>query len=722
MAVQTAQKTVTLTIDDRQITAPEGQTILDAALAAGIDVPRLCHDPRLKPVGACRLCIVEIEGEDGLHTSCTREVAEDMIVSTETDELRSMRKSVLELIFGDHRVSCPTCDKNGDCALMDYGYRYQADQFAFGVYQPGPIVPNFTTGNKAIAFDPQLCINCGRCVRICDEVVMASALTFKWRASGVEVTTPFDVPLNDTSCVLCGLCISTCPTGAMYDRAALGRGQIKDLEMVRTVCPYCGVGCVMDLNVNRETNRVVRVTAPVGCVPNDGNLCVKGKFGLEYVHSPERLTSPLIKENGEFREAGWDEALELAGRRMRELRDEHGPASVAFLSSSRCTNEENYLMQKLARTAGATNNVDQCATTCHAPTVAGLNMSFGSGAMTNSIAEIKDVDTLFIIGSNPTEAHPIIGLEMKKALKRGAKMVVCDPRKTWVAQRADVHIQHRPGTDNMLINAMMRHIVESGLHDLEFIESRCENFDAFRANLQGFTVEQAAEVCDVPADLIRQAAELYARGDPSSIFYTLGITEHTSGTENVQNLANLAMLCGQIGKASSGVNPLRGQNNVQGGCDMGAMPGDLPGYQKVVDESVRLKFARGLGGRDPDREGWRGHRLHRKGRGGGPAGLLCLRGRPGAVRTEPGQGDCQPGEPRFPGLPGDLHVRNRETGGCGAAGLQLRREGRDLHQYRTTGPAGSQGHRSTGQSEAGLGDHLPDVDRHGPPDVVQQRR
>jgi len=436
-------------------------------------------------------------------------------------------------------------------------------------------------------------------------VVMASALTFKLRGASVEVSTPFDMPLNETSCVLCGLCISTCPTGAMYDRAALGQGQIKDLEKVRTVCPYCGVGCTMDLNVNREANRIVRVTAPVGSVPNDGNLCVKGKFGIEYVHSPKRLTTPLIKENGEFREAGWDEALELAGRRLRQLRDEHGPDSIAFLSSCRCTNEENYLMQKVARTAGATNNIDQCATTCHAPTVAGLASAFGSGAMTNSIGEIKDVDTLFIIGSNPTEAHPIIGLEMKKALQRGAKLVVCDPRMTWVAKRADVHIQHKPGTDNMLINAMMHHLIENGLYDLEFTESRCENFDAFRKNLADVTVEAAAEVCDVPAELIRQAAEMYAKGDPSSIFYTLGITEHTSGTENVQNLANLAMLCGQIGKPSSGVNPLRGQNNVQGGCDMGAMHGDFPGYQKVADEAVRLKFAKAWDVEIPTNEGGR---------------------------------------------------------------------------------------------------------------------
>ncbi len=598
-------KTVSLTIDGRQLTSPEGETIMTAALAADIDVPRLCYDPRLKPVGACRMCIVEVDGERGLPTSCTTEVAEGMVVRTESDQLSEKRKTVLELVLSDHRVTCPTCDKNGDCALMDYTYRYQADQYAFGTYQPGPALPNFTTGNKAIAFDPQLCIVCGRCVRICDEVVLASALTFKSRAASVEVSTPFDIPLNETSCVLCGLCISTCPTGAMYDRTALGQGQIKDLEKVQTVCPYCGVGCAMELNVNRETNQIVRVTAPVGSVPNDGNLCIKGKFGIEFVHSPKRLTTPLIKENGEFRRAGWDEALELAGRRMRELRDEHGPDSIAFLSSCRCTNEENYLMQKVARTAGATNNIDQCATTCHAPTMAGLASAFGSGAMTNSIGEIKDVDTMFIIGANPTEAHPIIGLEMKKALQHGAKLIVCDPRKTWMANHADVHIQHKPGTDNMLINAMMWYIIENDLHDLEFAESRCENFESFRKNLDGVSVEEAAEVCDVPAELIRQAAEMYAEGDPSSIFYTLGITEHTSGTENVQNLANLAMLCGQIGKPSSGVNPLRGQNNVQGGCDMGAMHADFPGYQKVQDQVVRVKFAEAWDAEIPTNQGGR---------------------------------------------------------------------------------------------------------------------
>jgi formate dehydrogenase alpha subunit len=434
---------------------------------------------------------------------------------------------------------------------------------------------------------------------------MAEALTLKGRALDVRVSTAFDLPLNETSCELCGLCVSTCPTGALWESAAKGRGRAKDLKKVRTTCTYCGVGCQIDLNVNPKTNRLVRVTSEPGVGSNDGNTCVKGRFGAEFVHSPERLTTPLIRENGELKEASWDEAISYAGTRLAEIRDKYGPDGIAFLSSCRCTNEENFLMQKLARVAGKTNNIDQCATTCHAPTVAGLAITFGSGAMTNSIGEIKDVDTLFIIGSNPTDAHPIVGLEMKKALRKGAKMVVCDPRKTWVAKHADVHIQHAPGTDNFLINAMMNYIIEQDWHNKEFVAERCENFDDLKDNVKDYSVEEAARVCGVDADDIRKAAKLYAHGNPSAIFYTLGITEHTCGTENVMNLANLSMLCGQIGKASSGVNPLRGQNNVQGGCDMGAIHSVFPGYQKVADPAVRKKFGEAWNTEIPTNKGGR---------------------------------------------------------------------------------------------------------------------
>ena len=593
-----------ITINGKELAGKAGQTILETATEHGIEIPNLCSDPRLKPTGACRMCLVEVEGQRGPVTACTFQIQDKMVVKTETERVRAMRTTVLELLFYEHRGVCTTCDDNGECKLQQYAYEYKIADDIFNV-TPGTSEPNYTTGNRAIQYDPNKCIRCGRCVRICDEVQMDTALTFRERANQVEVSTAFGIPLNESTCELCGQCVSTCPTGALYDRSAIGKGQCKDIVRTTTTCPYCGVGCQMKLNVNPKIGRIVRVTSETGCVPNDGNLCVKGRFGFNYVHSDERLTKPLIRRDGKFVEVEWNEAIAFVGKRLREIRDTYGPDSIAFLSSCRCTNEENYLMQKIARTAGSTNNIDQCATTCHAPTVAGLAAAFGSGAMTNSISEIKNVQTLFLIGANPTDAHPIVGLEMKKALAKGAKLIVCDPRKTWMARRADIHIQHRPGTDNMLINAMMNYIISSKLHNQNFVDQRCENFDAFVANLKDYSVEQAAKVCGIDADLIRRAASMYAAGTPSSIFYTLGITEHTCGTENVQNLANLAMLCGQIGKPSSGINPLRGQNNVQGGCDMGAMASSFPGYQKVTDEAVREKFSKAWGVELPTNKGGR---------------------------------------------------------------------------------------------------------------------
>jgi len=355
--------TAKLTIDGREVEALPGQTILEAALQAGIHIPNLCYDQRLTPTGSCRLCLVQIEGQQGLHTSCTRKAEAGMVVHTETPELVEARRDVLELLLSEHRVACTSCDKNGECLLIEYSYRYQADERRYGAYvSPGPQA-NYTAGNKTIQYDPEKCIRCQRCVKICSEVVMADALTMKERAAGTVVSTAFNMELNDSTCVLCGSCVSTCPTSAMYDQDALGLGQCKDLVKVRTTCAYCGVGCQLDLNVNRATGRLVRGTSVPGCVPNDGNLCVKGRFGFQFVHSPERLTTPLIKENGSFRPASWEEAISLAGRRLKEIREEHGPQSIAFLSSSRCTNEENYLFQKLARAAGRTNNIDQCAST-----------------------------------------------------------------------------------------------------------------------------------------------------------------------------------------------------------------------------------------------------------------------------------------------------------------------------------------------------------------------
>ncbi|MCX6026826.1 MAG: 2Fe-2S iron-sulfur cluster-binding protein, partial [Chloroflexi bacterium] len=329
---------LTFTLDGREVTATEGQTILQAALAHGVAIPRLCYDPRLSPTGACRLCLVEIEGEAGMHTSCTRLAMPGMSVRTDTEVIRASRKMTLEFLLSEHRVACTTCDADGDCLLQDYAYEYGAAQERFLSLARPETEGAYTCGHQGIIYDPSKCVRCQRCVRICDEVEMAEALTLKGRAMDVQVSTAFDLPLNQSTCEICGLCVSTCPTGALWEREAKGRGRAKDLNKVRTTCPYCGVGCQIDLRVNRKTNRIVRVTAEPGCVPNDGNICVKGRFGFHFVHSPERLTKPLVRENSTFREASWEEAISFAGRRLAEIRDQHGPEGVAFLSSCRCTN------------------------------------------------------------------------------------------------------------------------------------------------------------------------------------------------------------------------------------------------------------------------------------------------------------------------------------------------------------------------------------------------
>lgn len=582
---------VQLTIDGRQVRGQENQTILEAGLEHGIEIPNLCHDPRLSPAGACRLCLVEIEGENGLHTSCTRKIRQGMIVRTKTDEIREIRKTIIELLFSEHRANCATCDKNGDCLLQQYAYEYQVSEELFAQEQTPGHEANYTDGNNAIEYDPNKCIRCGRCIRICEEVQMNGALTFRGRASDVEVSTGFDIPLNETQCELCGNCVSACPTGALYERSAKAKGQAKDFVRVRTTCPYCGVGCQMDLNVNPKTNRIVRTTSQPGTVPNNGNLCVKGRFAFDFVADESRLRTPLIKRNGKFEEATWDEAIKIIAGRLNKIRTESGPDAVGGLSSAKCTNEENYLFQKFMRACVGTNNVDHCARLCHASTVVGLAKAFGSGAMTNSIDEVRHAKCIFVIGSNTTEAHPVLGLYIKEAVVRnGAELIVADPRSIDLVRFAKVHLRQRPGTDVALVNAMMNVIVNENLADMEFIKQKTENFEDLVAAVKEFTPEKAAEITFVPAETIRNAARAYARADTASIIYSMGITQHTTGTDNVLSLANLAMLTGNVGKESTGVNPLRGQNNVQGACDLGALPNVFPGYQSVEDTELRKKF------------------------------------------------------------------------------------------------------------------------------------
>ena len=582
---------VNLMIDGRPVAVTEGTTILETALAAGIDIPRLCHHPRLRPMGGCRLCIVDVEGIRGLQTSCCLEAAEGMEVRTSTPEIRRLRKTTLELIIAEHRMACATCDTDGSCELQDAAYRLGVNESAHPPMQLEIRTPNYTSRDKAIAYDPSKCIRCGRCIRACDEIQGARVLTMAGRGAGSLVTTPFHDDPETTACETCGQCIDICPTGAMAARAGLRRGRKKDLQAVTTTCVYCGVGCQLILQADRKTNELVRVEASPE-VPNHGSACVKGKFGLDFLGRSDRLSTPLIRKGGELQPAGWEEAIALVARRFSEIRSESGPDSLAVLSSAKTTNEDNYLMQKFARAVLGTNNVDHCARLCHASTVAGLARAFGSGAMTNSIHELRDAPVVFVIGSNTTECHPVIGSLLRQgARESGTRLIVADPRRISLAGDAEIHLQHRPGTDVALINGMIHVILEEALEDRRFITGRCDGFDRFRDSVSGFTPEIAAGITGVPADDIRRAARIYAGAQAASIVYSMGITQHACGTDNVLSLANLAMVTGNVGKLHSGVNPLRGQNNVQGACDMGALPDVFPGYQKAADPEVRRRFS-----------------------------------------------------------------------------------------------------------------------------------
>jgi len=587
---------INLTIDNIPISVPEGTTILNAAKQLDIDIPHLCNDDRLTHTGACRLCLVEIEGQPKLQTSCSRLAEDGMVIWTETKEIKKLRKIVLELFIAEHRLSCTTCDKDGDCLLQDYSYRYRINEYKFPHLEHKITSMNYTAREKAFVYDPSKCIRCGRCIKMCREVQGVEAIAFQKRSYEVMVTTGFDVPLKDTVCETCGQCVGTCPTGALYTKAAKGKGQAKTLTKTRTTCTYCGVGCQLDLNVSRQTGKIVMVTTETGSIPNDGNTCVKGRFGMDFIHSDKRLTKPLIKENGEFREAEWDEALNLAAAKFSSIKEQFGSDSLAGLSSARTTNEENYVMQKFIRAAVGTNNVDHCARLCHASTVAGLARAFGSGAMTNSIEEIKRASLVFVIGSNTTECHPVIGITIRQAAASGKTvLIVADPRKISLTEDASLHLQHKPGTDAALINAMMHVILSEGLEDRDFIESRTEGFSEITEAIKRHSPEFAERICGIPAEEIRKAARLFAEAETASIIYSMGITQHTTGTDNVLALANLAMMTGNIGKECSGVNPLRGQNNVQGACDMGALPNVYSGYQKVDDSAVNEKFEKAWG-------------------------------------------------------------------------------------------------------------------------------
>lgn len=580
---------IQLRIDNQEVEVNKGDTILKAAQKLGIKIPTFCYDERLKGDGACRMCVVEVKGTDKLFASCSVPAENNMEVQTHSPKVIEARKEVLELTWASHPNECVVCDVNGDCKLQDYMYEYDVD--AEPVYGGHKRIYDIDNSNKFFYLDPEKCILCGLCVRVCAELQGNEALGINKRGFKSFVSFAFDKGMEFSNCVSCGNCVSICPTGALTEKRKIKFRQ-NEVTKTRTTCPYCGVGCQFELVV--KDNKVVQIE-PLNLIPNEGLLCVKGKFAFKYINHKDRLTTPLIKENGVFKEASWKEAYDLIVSKINKTKSEFGPSAFAGLASAKCTNEENYVFQKFMRAAIGTNNVDHCARLCHASTVSGLATTLGSGAMTNSIEEVKNNDVIFVTGTNTTETHPVIGSFMKQAIKKGAKLIVAEPRRIELAEIADQFIRIKPGTNVALFNGMMHVIYHEGLYDQSFIDERTENFDSFLESIVDFTPEIAADICGCKPEEIANAARIYAAGDKAGIYYAMGVTQHSNGTNHVKAIANLAMLCGNVGKESSGINPLRGQNNVQGACDMGALPNNFPGYQKVYNDEARKKFEKSWG-------------------------------------------------------------------------------------------------------------------------------
>jgi len=606
-AEEASVKTITLTIDRRAVQVPEGATVLQAARTAGIYIPTLCDDPHLKPFGACRLCIVQIEGLRGLPTACTTPAADGMVVATESELIRRIRCNIAALAIANHPYDCLTCFKSRDCELLAVARYLGVEPSGVERLRRTAADKPIDASNPAFSFDPNKCILCGKCVRVCHEIQDLGAIDFASRGFHTRISTFGAKPLAQSVCQTCGECVERCPTGALVPKQAA----VPQRE-VTTVCPFCGVGCSMTVGVRAE--RIVSVKGDRSSPVNQGGLCVKGRFGLDFVHHPDRLTRPLIRREGVpksqaraavaklFREASWEEALDRVAAELKRAREAGGPRSLGVLSSAKCTNEENYLVQKFARAVLRTNNVDHCARLCHSSTVAAALAAFGEGAMSNSIEDIGRAAALLVIGSNTTECHPIIGRRIKQNVRLNhARLIVADPRRTELAEMAALHLCQRPGTDVALLNGLMHVILDEGLFDAAFVAKRCEDFDSFRRSLDSYDPHTVEALTGVPANDIARSARILGTADSLVAVYGMGITQHTTGTDNVKAVANLLMLTGNIGRPGTGFSPLRGQNNVQGACDMGALPNVFPGYQKVVDAEARSKFIRSWGAElDPE--------------------------------------------------------------------------------------------------------------------------
>ncbi len=591
-----SEKQITLTIDGVEVAVPEGTSIMHAAQLCGVTVPKLCATDSLEPFGSCRLCLVEIEGRRGYPASCTTPVAEGIKVKTQTSKLADIRRGVMELYISDHPLDCLTCAANGDCELQDMAGAVGLREVRYGYEGENHLGQTKDESNPYFTFDPSKCIVCSRCVRACEETQGTFALTIQGRGFESKVSAG-NKPFLDSECVSCGACVQACPTATLMEKTVIESGTPE--HKVTTTCAYCGVGCSFDEEMKGE--EVVRMTPNKDGGANHGHSCVKGRFAWGYATHADRITTPMIRKSihDEWQKVSWDEAINYAASEIKRIQAKYGKDSVGGITSSRCTNEEVYVTQKLVRAVFGSNNVDTCARVCHSPTGYGLKQTLGESAGTQTFDSVMKSDVIFVMGANPTDGHPVFASIMKRRLREGAKLIVADPRAIDLVEnsphvRADYHLNLRPGTNVALISAIAHVIVTEGLVKEDFVKARCE-WDSFVA-WRDFVAkpenspESLAKDLGVDPQKIREAARLFATGGNAAIYYGLGVTEHSQGSTTVMGIANLAMATGNVGREGVGVNPLRGQNNVQGSCDMGSMPHEFPGYRHVSDDATRALF------------------------------------------------------------------------------------------------------------------------------------
>ncbi|TYC51291.1 formate dehydrogenase subunit alpha [Rhodobacterales bacterium] len=618
-----SEKTVTLTIDGFDVTVPEGTSLMRAAMETGIEIPKLCATDMVDAFGSCRLCLVEIEGRRGTPSSCTTPAEEGMVVHTQTGRLKDIRRGVMELYISDHPLDCLTCAANGDCELQDMAgavglrdvrYGYDGGNHVKSRNGVGEMNARFMPkdeSNPYFTYDPSKCIVCSRCVRACAEVQGTFALTIEGRGFESRVSPGMHEDFLNSECVSCGACVQACPTATLQEKSVIEIGQPEHSKV--TTCAYCGVGC--SFKAEMRGGEIVRMVPYKDGKANHGHSCVKGRFAYGYASHKDRILNPMIRDKitDPWKEVSWEEALSFASNRMRAIQYEHGKDSIGVITSSRCTNEETYLVQKLARAVFRNNNTDTCARVCHSPTGYGLGQTFGTSAGTQDFDSVEQTDVVVVIGANPTDGHPVFGSRLKKRLRDGAKLIVIDPRRIDLVKtphvKASHHLALRPGTNVAVVTALAHVIVTEGLFDEAFIRERCD-WDEFQDYVDfvaspSHSPEAVENLTGVPAAEMRAAARLYATGGNGAIYYGLGVTEHSQGSTTVIGIANLAMLTGNIGRPGVGVNPLRGQNNVQGSCDMGSFPHELPGYRHVNGQEARDIFEKAWGVEISDEPGLR---------------------------------------------------------------------------------------------------------------------